>query len=166
MTLEELSAKQAITEALYRYCRSMDRMDAELYRSVFTFDADLVYADYFQGTMEDFKDWVWEAHARMQTHSHQITNILIELEPSGDRAVSESYVTVCLRTKPEGGRVTDIVDRGRYLDKWVKGEDGEWRIIEREFLDDVQQVIDASHLPEPEVARDRSDPSYELFGVA
>ena len=33
--LAELLDKQAITEALHRYCRAMDRMDNDLGRSVF-----------------------------------------------------------------------------------------------------------------------------------
>ena len=37
--ITELLAKQAITEALYKYCRAMDRMDNELGKSVFHVDA-------------------------------------------------------------------------------------------------------------------------------
>ena len=32
--LRELSDKQAITEVIYRYCRGLDRMDADLVRAV------------------------------------------------------------------------------------------------------------------------------------
>lgn len=165
MTLDELAAKQAITEVLYRYCRSLDRMDVALYGTVFAPGAPLDYGDYFSGTAEEFRDWVWAAHESMQAHSHQITNVLVELDPSGDAAVSEAYITVCLRTRPAGGAVTDIVDRGRYLDRWSRGPNKEWRIAARRFRSDVQQISDAGSSPAPGAVRDPTDPSYELFGA-
>lgn len=166
MSLDELTAKQAIHEALYRYCRSLDRMDVALYATVFAPGAELDYGDHFAGTAEEFREWVWTAHEGMQAHSHQITNVLVELDPSGARAVSEAYVTVCLRTRPVGGAAMDIVDRGRYLDRWTKGRDGSWRIAHRRFRSDVQQLSDAGSSPPPGAVRDPSDPSYELFGPA
>ena len=166
MTLDELAAKQAITETLYRYCRSLDRMDVALYATVFAPGAELDYGEHFSGTAEEFREWVWTAHEGMQAHSHQITNVLVELGPSADRAVSEAYVTVCLRTRPAGGSVMDIVDRGRYLDRWTRRTDGSWRIAQRRFRSDVQQVFDADSSPPPGAVRDPSDPSYELFGPA
>jgi ketosteroid isomerase-like protein len=165
VTVEELAAKQAITEALYRYCRSLDRMDVTLYATVFAPGAALDYGQHFSGTAEEFREWVWAAHAGMQAHSHQITNVLVEVDASGDRAVSEAYVTVCLRTRPSGGTVTDIVDRGRYLDRWTRGGDGGWRIAQRRFRSDVQQISDAGSSPPAGAVRDPSDPSYELFGT-
>ncbi|HET6809722.1 MAG TPA: nuclear transport factor 2 family protein [Acidimicrobiales bacterium] len=136
---------------------------ASLYGTVFMPGATMDYGDYFSGTAEEFRDWVWAAHEAMQVHSHQITNVLVELDSSGGAAVSEAYVTVCLRTRPSGGTVTDIVDRGRYLDRWSKGPDNEWRIAARRFRSDVQQLSDAGSSPSPVAARDPSDPSYELF---
>ena len=139
-------------------------MDVALYATVFAPGAALDYGELFTGTAEEFREWVWSAHQGMQAHSHQITNVLVELDPSGDRAVSEAYVTVCLRTRPAQGVVTDIVDRGRYLDWWRRGGDGDWRIAARRFRSDVQQVSDAGSSPPPAAVRDRGDPSYELFG--
>ena len=87
--LQELSDKQAITEVIYRYCRGLDRMDAEMVRAVWHPGGTADYgADMFRGTGDEFVAWVWAAHAGMDRHSHQITNILIELD--GDSAASES----------------------------------------------------------------------------
>jgi ketosteroid isomerase-like protein len=165
MTSDELEAKQSIAEGLYRYCRSLDRMDEELYAMVFEAGAQLDYGDYFRGTAEAFRDWVWAAHNSMQAHSHQITNILTEINERGDGAVSEAYVTVCLRTKPdENGNTVDIVDRGRYVDSWTRRDDGSWRIAGRRFRSDIQQVSDASTAPPVTGVRDRTDLSYDLLG--
>jgi hypothetical protein len=165
VTVDDLVAKQAVAEGLYRYCRSLDRMDLELYGTVFEPGARLDYGDYFSGTPDQFRDWVWDQHLATQGHSHQITNIMATVEASEGRAASESYVTVCLRTKPDAaGAVVDIVERGRYLDQWSKDSDGSWRITARRYVTDIQQVSDASTSPPPVIRRDSSDPSYSLFG--
>jgi hypothetical protein len=164
--MEDLVIKQSIAEGLYRYCRSLDRMDRELYATVFEPGAQLDYGEHFVGTAEQFCDWVWIAHAAMQAHSHQITNILTDIAADGASAVSEAYVTVCLRTNVDSGRSFDIVDRGRYLDHWASQPDGSWRISSRRYCSDIHHASDASTSPPVTVRRDRSDPSYELFGAS
>jgi hypothetical protein len=165
MTVDETATKFAITEVLYRYCRSLDRMDEAMYATVFVAGAPLDYGQHFRGTAEGFRTWVWDAHDGMQGHSHQISNVLIAVAPDGASAVSEAYVTVCLRTKPDAnGAVSDIVDRGRYLDRWTRQTDGTWRIAARQFVGDIQQLFDMSALPACDIRRDASDPSFELFG--
>ena len=47
-------------------------------------DGTADYEGIFEGTGHGFVDWVWESHARMSVHSHQITNVLCEI--AGDRA--------------------------------------------------------------------------------
>ena len=165
MAHDVASTKFEITEVLYRYCRSLDRMDEDLYATVFAPGAPLDYGEHFRGTAEEFCTWVWSAHRGMQAHSHQIANVLVDVSADGRRAVSEAYVTVCLRTEPDAsGVVRDIVDRGRYLDRWEQQADGTWRITVRRFLGDIQQVFDMTGLPACTVRRDPSDPSVELFG--
>jgi ketosteroid isomerase-like protein len=165
MDIDDVLVKQSIAEGLYRYCRSLDRMDRALYGTVFEPAADLDYGEHFVGTAEQFCDWVWIAHAGMQAHSHQITNILVDVAEDGGTAVSEAYVTVCLRTNADdAGRSFDVVDRGRYLDHWKRQPTGSWRIASRRYRSDIHHASDASTSPPVTTRRDRSDPSYELFG--
>lgn len=160
MSDSQVIAKHAITETLYKYCRSLDRMDSELYEVVFCDNAELKYDNYFSGTAVEFRDWVWAAHETMQAHTHQISNVLIEIEAGLDRATSESYVTVCLvEKKILDGQVRHIVERGRYLDKWVKEEAG-WRIYRRQYCPDIHMIADLDSSLVHDVKRDSTDPSY------
>ena len=142
--LEDLLSKQAITEVLYRYCRGLDRMDREMCDTVWHPGGTGDYGAIFNGTGEEFLDWVWPVHASMRRHSHQITNVLIEVD--GDRAISEAYVTVCLRSEPAPGHLVDIVSRGRYVDQWAR-RDGRWAIEHRRYVDDLTNLHDVPESP-------------------
>lgn len=160
--LEVLTAKQEIRDWLARYCRAMDRMDEALARSVYHVGARFVYEGMFEGTGDEFVDWVWKMHAGMARHSHQINNALIEV--GGDRAVSEAYVTAALWTQPDAeGRQSEVVVRGRYLDRWSRQKGG-WAIDARTFLADTQSFTPIrTGAVAPSSTRDESDPSYALF---
>jgi hypothetical protein len=74
-------------------------------------------------------------------------------------------VTVCLWTKPdEHGAQIEIVARSRYLDRWAY-RDGRWAISDRTHVLDMQVGRPvAMHASNAESRRDRTDPSYVLFG--
>ncbi|WP_419924695.1 nuclear transport factor 2 family protein [Candidatus Poriferisocius sp.] len=164
--LEALVAKQAITEVIYGYCRALDRMDKDAAYEVWHADGTADYGeDIFKGTGRRFVDWVWTAHAAMSTHSHQITNVLIQVD--GSRAASEAYVTVALRTLPFGdaAEVADIFARGRYLDQWSR-RDGRWAIDHRDFITDHSVTVPNSNPDshDPRSIRGPEDLSVALFG--
>ena len=155
---QQLLDKQAITEVIYRYGRSMDRLDRDLGRSVFWPEATADYhQQMYQGTGYGFIDMVMEAHPTFSAHSHQFSNILITVE--GDTATSETYGDVTLRRLDEDGRCTDSRNLGRYVDRWEKRQ-GEWRIIERTNLHDVDQNGPAAGDFLTTGRRDRLDASY------
>ena len=138
--LHTLFAKQEIRDVLSRYCRGLDRMDKEMAYSVWHEGATADYYDMYKGTGHGFIDWVWQAHAGMQCHSHQITNVLIEVD--GDTAVSEAYVTVALWTLPDDkGQQKEMIGRGRYLDRWSFNA-GVWAIDHREHVLDMHTLHD------------------------
>jgi hypothetical protein len=107
-------AERAITHALFRYCRAMDRIDAALGYTVWHEDGVADYGPVYQGTGRGFVDWVCAFHRTLDAQSHQLANILIEVR--GDHAVSETYVTVALLSTVAHDRQL-TTGRGRYLDE-------------------------------------------------
>ena len=98
----------------------------------------------------------------MDRHSHQITNVLIELD--GDRATSEAYVTVALWPPPaaDGGQ-TELVGRGRYLDRWERRGDV-WAIAHRLHLLDMSSAIPVTRTPvSAGSTRDERDGSFDFM---
>ena len=163
-SVAQTADKLAIRDVLSRYCRGLDRMDKAMAYSVFSAEAPAHYYDIYEGTGHGFVDWVWEAHAALERHSHQITNTLIELE--GDTASSEAYVTVVLWAR-DGDDISEIVTRGRYLDRWEKREE-RWLIVHREHVLDTQSTngIPDADAPNKESTRDESDPSFRFIPSA
>jgi hypothetical protein len=166
--LEILFAKQAITEALYEYCRAMDRIDEAATLAVWHPDATCNYSSTEGAPDVLFRDYLvgsTRARASFANHSHQITNVLTHI--TGERAVSEAYFTASLQSRPEAGMVTEHLWRGRYLDRWVRYE-GRWVISRRQVVFDSYTpiVFDAAHhegKPLELSLRDGGDPSYRHF---
>jgi hypothetical protein len=161
--IEELIAKQAIRDVLARYCRGLDRMDKEMAYGVWHEGATADYLDIYEGTGRGFIDWVWEAHAGMQCHSHQITNVLIDVQ--GDAAVSEAYVMVVLWTRAVGDAPQQQIGVcGRYLDRWSRRDD-RWAIDHRTHVVDTHSVSElAKGAISARSRRDERDVSFEFMG--
>jgi hypothetical protein len=172
--MDAIESRMRITDALYRYCRAMDRIDAELGYSIWHEEGTAHYSGLYQGSGRGFVDWVCELHRGMIATSHQVTNVLIEVD--GGSAASEAYVTVRLRVPTPDGGQADIVGAGRYLDRWSL-RDGRWAIDHRDFVGDLTTTIPVPDpatavgvRPAAEVAviqvgrDDRKDPSYALLG--
>lgn len=157
--MSNLADKFAITEQLYRYCRSVDRLDTELGHGVFHEDALAVFPS-FTGTGRGWIDHICEGHLAFTGHSHQITNVLIEVE--GDRAGSESYVTAVLH-RADSGKLLRHTFQARYIDQWSRRE-GRWAIDRRECLVDLGTLSEINELPGSERScRDADDPSYAVL---
>ena len=156
--LQALVDKQAITEALYRYCRSVDRLDHALGHSVFHEDS---HADYGEGVSQGpgrgCIDTIIRQHDGLTSHSHQVSNVLIALD--GNQAGSEAYMTGTMRMQREG-KEFQIFVRARYLDRWEKRE-GRWGIVRREVAYDHDEVREVTSMRGPaHSSRDTADPSY------
>ena len=164
--LQALIDKQAITEALYAYCRAVDRLDVPLGRSLWHDDAVADYgASYYHGPGRDVIDLICSHHTGLLSHSHQVANILITLD--GDRAGSEAYITGTMRLERDG-QLTQLGVWGRYLDTWERRPgalDGRWGIVHRRVVidhDEVRPVTTGSR--KIDFRQNRSDPSYDFLG--
>ena len=164
--LRIMQAKQAITEQLYRYCRGFDRLDDELALSVWHEGGTLQYANGPVQTMAEYLPPSSEIRKLMANCSHQITNILIEVD--GNKAVSEAYVTASMQ-EPLGdnNEQAENLYRGRYIDQWSY-RDAKWGIEHLQFLADSYTRIEftngfASSGFLDTGKRDQSDPSYAAF---
>ncbi|TAL00312.1 MAG: nuclear transport factor 2 family protein [Rhodospirillaceae bacterium] len=156
--LKAVADRQAITDLIYRYCRSMDRIDAELGYTIWHENAVVDYGEeVYRGSGRGFIDFVCGQHRHLLTHTHQVTNIIIELD--GNRAGSESYVTATLRMM-QGNQLKQITNWGRYVDQW-SCRDGRWGIDKRVAIRDFDEIRDVTAMNNLDRGRrDRSDPSY------
>ncbi|MET0588558.1 MAG: nuclear transport factor 2 family protein [Novosphingobium sp.] len=156
----EVADRLAIMEQIYRYCRSVDRLDVPLGHSVFHEDS---YADFgasYKGPGRGWIDFICVEHLKYLHHSHQVTNIVIEID--GDRAGSESYVTAKLRSR-QGERLIQFEFCARYVDTWSR-RDGHWAIDRRECVIDFDSTTDVTPINDNQRARrDRKDPSYSVL---
>lgn len=156
----QIADRLAITDKIYRYCRSVDRLDVPCGHSVFHEDS---YADFgasYRGPGRGWIDYICERHRDFLHHSHQVTNIIIEID--GDRAGSESYVFSTLQIR-EGDDVVKRQFWARYVDEWSK-RDGEWAIDRRECVIDFDEGGPVQPLGQHDrAARDTSDPSYSVL---
>jgi len=163
-TFDQLADKMAIRELVYTYCRAVDRLDVPLGHSIWHDDGHADYGkDFYQGPGKAIIDVICESHLAMTSHSHQVTNILIELD--GDKAGSESYIFGTMRFPPAEDKPTQIFVWGRYLDRWEK-RDGKWGLVHRQFVYDHDEIREVSPLGQQSAAaRDTSDPSYQVLSA-
>lgn len=158
--LTQLADRQAITDQIYRYCRAMDRIDRELGYSIWHEDGTADYEHNFQGTGRAFIDHVCAQHAQLLQHSHQMSNIVIELD--GERAGSESYVTATLRME-RNGRLMQMTVLSRYVDIWSKRE-GRWALDHRRAVMEMDEIREVTPMKaRTGWTRDRTDPSYAVL---
>jgi SnoaL-like domain len=170
----DMEAKQAITEALYRYCRAMDRIDPELAKTVWHADATLDYGDLFKLSAAEYTASIEAMHASFDATHHQVGNILIDVE--GDRATSEAYVTARCWNFLDSGELKELIAIGRYCDRW-SCRNGHWAIDHRHFVLDMMYSWVPPRVPVPtgnvadrnrdaiEGRRGVADPSHELVGA-
>lgn len=135
-TPEQLSDLQCIRDVALRYCRGVDRLDAELMKSAYWPEATDDHGSY-SGPAWPFVEHCMSAHLKWRSTAHHITNHSIELNSSGVAAVGEVYnVTYLFQAD------APVLDtwHGRYLDNYEK-RGGEWRIIKRVCVHEGTQSV-------------------------
>jgi hypothetical protein len=130
----------AITDALRRYCRGVDRLDAAMIASAFHPGAELIDYGPEPTTIEAFAERVIVAlGSRFSGTQHRLSNITVEPVSSGIARV-ESYVLAFHVQERDGGQRLHTFN-GRYVDRFEE-RDGQWRISRRVLRVDWSRVED------------------------
>lgn len=162
--LSKLADRQEIHDCIIRYCRGVDRLDAEMLASAYHADAIDDHGIYV-GNPKEFADYFLDFHKKNQKSTqHIITNHYCELD--GDTAHCETYwLFAAMNT--EGPELS--LGGGRYIDRMERRE-GRWAIAARKCLYDWQGKPEDYSLPlemmemmdgAGPARRDDRDPSYE-----
>lgn len=126
-----MSARDQITDALYRCARGFDEGDIDRFADFFSRDADLVNPD---GTITSSRAAIRAAmRERYRTRSglgqyprHLITNVEIDIGAGEGAATSRSYFALLV---VDAG-VIGFASKGAYVDEWAHETDG-WRLTRR-----------------------------------
>jgi SnoaL-like protein len=124
---DETAAKLAIREVLENWVTWRDAGDWERFRTVWTSDGYMM-ATWFQGTFEEFVKVSVDGWNKGVSILHFQGGISVDL--AGDRAISQTKMTISQRASVEGHMV-DVVCTGRFYDFLEKRED-KWGIVLRQ----------------------------------
>ncbi|MCU1344631.1 MAG: nuclear transport factor 2 family protein [Acidimicrobiia bacterium] len=126
--LERMADENDIRHVYYRYCRGLDRWQWDVVRDCYHPDATDDHGD-FRGNVDDFIAMISEAMPRLESSTHFIGNLLIEVD--GLKARGEAYAIAFSRLPAKGERpARDQWTGFRYVDDFEK-RSGEWRIAKR-----------------------------------
>ncbi|MCJ2178747.1 nuclear transport factor 2 family protein [Novosphingobium album (ex Hu et al. 2023)] len=130
--IHDLAARRDINDAVQRYMRGLDRLDADLQRSAFHRDA-VIDCGLMKGGVDEFVTFAQGLLAGMDATHHLLGQVRIEL--NGETALGECYFQAWHRTVGEDDGVRDLFIAGRYVDEYAC-RDGEWRISARTLVTD------------------------------
>lgn len=137
--LQELLDKQAITEVLQRYSRTLDWLDDDGQAGCFWPDAHIDYG-FFTGTAADFLPVVMQIERASQRRWHFLSAPAIALT-APDHAQAECYGMATGIRQQDDGSWSGGLYGGRYLDEFAK-KGGEWRIAQRRYIMDWKLPLD------------------------
>jgi len=165
--IDDLLADRAISQVLTRYCRGIDRFDLGLVRSCYHDDAVDEHGS-FTGGPDEYVAWVGKLLRRYTMTMHVLANTSIELGPSRDVALVESYGISFHRGGPDEAddAKLNLMTGFRFVDRFERRA-GEWRIAHRIAVTEWSRVDDAAgRWPVPDTlrhgTRDATDPVWWL----
>lgn len=149
-----LKDRKDIFDVSKRYTRGADRHDKDLVRSAFWPEAMISYGTPM--SRDAYVDWEDKALAGYAAHQHHVTGQTFEFD--GDSAHVESYVVSFFvpRDRSADGvgpatlgraltREKTRLGSGRYIERWER-RDGEWKILVREYVEDLALLGDTVDL--------------------
>jgi ketosteroid isomerase-like protein len=127
--LQVLLDTNEIHNMLMTYLRAVDRCDADLLASVYHEDArDERGPHVHSGNRKIAEDIVARITKTSKASTHTLCNELIEV--SGNAARSECYcMAYLILPRPDGDYLRQFA--GRYVDRWERRNDAQWRIAHR-----------------------------------
>jgi hypothetical protein len=146
--LDELGDRLAIRELIDRYAMAVDGRDWELYRTVFTADATIDYADSggMRADLETTVKWLDEALGVFAGLQHHMTNHVVEI--GGDQARACTYFIGQATIVDGDGGESLLTMGGFYRDRLTRTAGG-WRISERVELGEWMQGPYPEGVPRP-----------------
>jgi hypothetical protein len=164
--IRELTDKEAIRTVLARFCRGVDRGDAQELNSIYHPAALETHGD-FSGSAADWIRLALEAapqHFTIMHHSLGTSHI----ELHGDVASVETYFSAGCVMRAESDSPADPVAttiHGRYVDRFER-RDKVWRIANRVVVKDFREVRAISDPREnyPIGRWGTADPVYHVLG--
>jgi SnoaL-like domain len=156
--VRRLRDREAILDCIHRYARGLDRHDPEVLATAYHDDGVDRHGE--PRSRDEFISWANAFHrADWTSHLHYMTNNRLGID--GDSAWSETYWFAMLKRNDE--TMVDI-GGGRYVDQLTR-ENGQWKIMVRETIVDLQAVADAAEFGGPSASLhgtwDHDDPSYQ-----
>lgn len=139
----DYTARRDITDAVQRYMRGLDRLDAPLQRSAFH-DGAYVDCGLFVGDVDGFVDFAQGFLAGMDGSHHFLGQVRIEIHDAAT-ASGECYFQAWHAIKDEHGAPRDLIIAGRYIDEYACSNAGEWRIAKRLLITDWVTNHPADH---------------------
>jgi hypothetical protein len=161
--VERLVHRQDILDCLTRFSRAMDRLDRELFLSVFHTDAVIAAGVYVGGPIPLY-EWASKLHEQGQSATHHnLLNHTCDLD--GDVAHTETYYLFVGRNRDDSNWIAG----GRYLDKFER-RNGDWKIALRTNVIEWSGMVPTMAIPFADVpgidlngvsSRGKADPSYQ-----
>ncbi len=159
---------EAVRQALYRYARGVDRLDAALITDAFWPDARITLGSIYAGGRDGFVDVAMGFMGMFATTRHDIGNIVLAAD--GKSIGYEANVRTWHWLRDKG---TELVVLGRYVGRAevrdpgsASGAGGVWRLAEHGELMDwgEERPVDATwfegNAELEKGRRDRDDGSY------
>jgi ketosteroid isomerase-like protein len=154
--LKRLLDKEAIRELVLLYSRAIDRQDVALLRDLYTDDATDTHGDTFDGSADDYCQFIAASFPYMPYSGHHVCNHLIAVD--GDHASGEVYALAYhVIPAKDGSREEDFM-AVRYIDNYRRCDDGRWRFAKRVVTYDLRtrRPFEGSGL----LGLGAADPSY------
>jgi hypothetical protein len=146
---QRMADRMAIQDCMYRWCRSVDRLDFKAMRQVFHPDATDNHG-IFNGNLDGLIDWISNRHQGIPFSMHAISNMLIEFA-GPDIALVETYVRTTQRYPAEAKQALVQLSGGKMGAKGAamdlftcsrfERRAGEWRIARRTLVADWKQIV-------------------------